>query len=82
MLAAAPLTGVTLRRAGEATVWLGETATVPLTVGNGSRRRRCGCGCATAGCRPRAPDNAEHRLSLLPGEEQELDHHADADPAR
>ena len=35
---AAPLTGVALHRPREATVWLGETTTMTLTVGNTSRR--------------------------------------------
>ena len=71
VLVAAPLRGVTLRRPAEATVWLGETATVPLAVGNGSRRqmrlRLRDRWVPSAGA-----DNAEHRLGLEPGEEQEL----------
>jgi uncharacterized protein (DUF58 family) len=71
VLVAAPLTGVTLRRAGEATVWLGETATMTLTVGNAARRpmwlRLRDRWVPSAGA-----DQAEHRLSLLPGEEQDL----------
>ena len=40
---AAPLPAVTLRRDGDRTVWLGESATVTLTVGNtGSRPLRLG----------------------------------------
>ena len=71
VLVAAPLTGVTLRRESEATVWLGGTATVALTVGNGSRRplwlRLRDRWVPSAGA-----DNTEHRISLMPGEEQEL----------
>jgi uncharacterized protein (DUF58 family) len=70
-LVAAPLTGITLRRAGEATVWLGETATMTLTVGNKSRRplwlRLRDRWVPSAGA-----DNTEHRINLLPGDEREL----------
>ena len=34
---AAPLSAVTLSRDGDTTLWLGQTATVTLTVGNGAR---------------------------------------------
>ena len=71
VLVAAPLTAVTLRRSGEATVWLGGTATVALTVGNGARRpmwlRLLDRWVPSAGA-----DNTEHRFNLLPGEEYEL----------
>jgi uncharacterized protein (DUF58 family) len=71
VLVAAPLTGVTLRREADATVWLGETATAVLTVGNAARRpmwlRLRDRWVPSAGA-----DNTEHRLNLLPGEQQEI----------
>jgi uncharacterized protein (DUF58 family) len=63
---AAPLNGVTLRRDGDTTVWLGQTATVTLTVGNTARRpmrlslRDRWVPSAGAG-------TTEHRLYLPPG---------------
>jgi len=71
LLVAAPLTEVTLRREGDATVWLGETATATLTVGNAGHRPM------TLRLRDRwvpsaGADNTEHRLTLLSGEEQEV----------
>ena len=63
---AAPLTGITLHRDGDTTLWLGQTATVTLTVGNTSER--------TARLRLRdrwvpsaGAGSAEHRRTLAPG---------------
>lgn len=71
LLVAAPLTGVTLRRTGDETVWLGGTATSTLTVGNGSGRpmwlRLRDRWVPSAGA-----DRTEHRLNLLAGEEQQV----------
>ncbi|MEV4637511.1 DUF58 domain-containing protein [Actinoplanes sp. NPDC049548] len=70
-LVAAPLTAVTLRRTGAETVWLGETATTTLTVGNTARRpmwlRLRDRWVPSAGA-----DRTEHRLNLLAGEEQQV----------
>jgi uncharacterized protein (DUF58 family) len=68
---AAPLTGVTLTREGDTTVWLGETATVTLTVGNASRRemrlrlRDRWVPSAGAGA-------VEHQLQIFPGTAHQL----------
>ena len=71
LLVAAPLTAVTLRRAGDAQVWLGESATTRLTVGNSGTRpmwlRLRDRWVPSAGA-----DTTEHRLNLLAGEEQEI----------
>ena len=71
VLVAAPLTRVTLRRSGDATVWLGETATMALTVANSAGRpmrlRLRDRWVPSAGA-----DNTEHQLNLLPGEEHAL----------
>jgi uncharacterized protein (DUF58 family) len=68
VLIAAPLSGVTLRRDADATVWLGDSTTVTLTVGNAGRRpislRLRDRWVPSAGA-----DNTEHRLRLLPGAE-------------
>ncbi|MEU7908132.1 DUF58 domain-containing protein [Actinoplanes sp. NPDC049118] len=71
VLAAAPLTGVTLRRERDATVWLGETATSALTVTNAGNRPMWlllrDRWVPSAGA-----DNTEHLLRLRPGEEREV----------
>ncbi|OJF12415.1 DUF58 domain-containing protein [Couchioplanes caeruleus] len=71
VLVAAPLTGVTLRRHGDETVWLGETATTTLTVANTSGRpmwlRLRDRWVPSAGA-----DRTAHRLNLLAGEEREV----------
>jgi uncharacterized protein (DUF58 family) len=68
---AGPLTGVTLRRAGDTTVWLGGTATVTLTVGNASARpMRLSLRDSWV---PSAGSEAvEHGLRLEPGTEQDI----------
>lgn len=70
-LVAAPLTAVSLRRDGVETLWLGETATMTLTVGNTARRpmwlRLRDRWVPSAGA-----DRTEHRLNLLAGEEQQV----------
>jgi uncharacterized protein (DUF58 family) len=66
---AAPLTGIALRRAGATTVWLGETATVTLSVRNDSERvlrlRLRDSWVPSAGT-----GNPEHRLELPAGAEE------------
>ncbi|GAA2561551.1 DUF58 domain-containing protein [Winogradskya consettensis] len=68
---AAPLNGVTLRRDGAETLWLGATTTTTLTVTNTSGRpmwlRLRDRWVPSAGA-----DNAEHRLRLLAGQEQTI----------
>ena len=66
VLVAAPLTAVTLRRAGDTGLWLGENATVTLTVANQGRRP------AWIRLRDRWVPSAgagsvEHRFRLHPG---------------
>lgn len=65
-LGAAPLTGVRLQRAGDTTVWLGQTAVTTLTVANASGRPM------RLRLRDRWVPSAgatldEHRLDLAPG---------------
>jgi len=71
VLVAAPLTGVTLRRDGAETVWLGGSAITTLTIANTARRpmwlRLRDRWVPSAGA-----DGAEHRISLLAGEEQQV----------
>jgi uncharacterized protein (DUF58 family) len=65
-LLAAPLDAVTLSRAGDRVVWLDETATVDLTVGNGSPRPMRAwvrdAWLPSAGATPYS-----HRVDLAPG---------------
>jgi uncharacterized protein (DUF58 family) len=68
---AAPLTAVTLRRDGDTTLWLGQSATVTLTVGNIARRPM------TLSLRDRwvpsaGAGAAEHKLRLLPGQAESV----------
>jgi uncharacterized protein (DUF58 family) len=67
--AAAPLTGVTLRRDGDTTVWLGRTATVTLTVGNTSGRPMW-LSLRDSWVPSAGTGNAEHRLRLPAGTEE------------
>ncbi len=63
---AAPLAGITLRRDGDTTVWLGGTASVTLTVGNPSGRR-LRLSLRDSWVPSAGSGNAEHRLRLPPG---------------
>jgi uncharacterized protein (DUF58 family) len=69
---AGPLTAVTLRRDGARTIWLGERATVTLTVANGSGRDLRldvrDSWVPSAGAGP-----LRHHVTLAPGEEQNLE---------
>ena len=68
---AAPLTAVTLRREGDTTVWLGGTATVTLTAGNGSERTMR-LALRDSWVPSAGTGNEEHRMVLLPGTEQSV----------
>ncbi len=71
-LSAGPLTAVGLRRAGDRTVWLGDRATVTLTVRNEGRRDLRldvrDSWVPSAGAGP-----LRHHLTLVSGEEQNLE---------
>ena len=68
---AAPLTAVTLSRAGDSTVWLGGTATVTLTVGNTSARPLA-LSLRDSWVPSAGSGNPEHRLRLLSGTEESI----------
>jgi len=68
--AAVPLSAITLRRDGDSTIWLGETATVTLTVGNTSPSRALRLRLRDSWVPSAGSGNAEHRLTLLPGTQQ------------
>jgi uncharacterized protein (DUF58 family) len=69
--AAAPLTAVTLGRDGDTTLWLGQTATVTLIVGNASPRpmrlRLRDRWVPSAGA-----DSVEHHLQIFPGTAEQV----------
>ncbi|GLY97727.1 DUF58 domain-containing protein [Actinoplanes sp. NBRC 103695] len=70
-LAAAPLDTVRLRRDGDTTVWLGQTATVTLTVGNAAGRV-LRLSVRDSWVPSAGSANAEHRLELPPGTEESI----------
>jgi uncharacterized protein (DUF58 family) len=68
---AGPLTAVTLQRDGDTTVWLGDTATVTLTVGNDGPRPMT-LSLRDSWVPSAGSGNAEHRLRLLSGTRESI----------